>query len=56
MEKRLEGKVAFVTGSGGLIGPAIVRRLAGEGAAKRRKCWPGKSSRPAERRAPSRSM
>jgi len=33
MEKRLEGKVAFVTGSGGLIGPAIVRRLAGEGAA-----------------------
>ncbi len=33
MEKRLEGKVAFVTGSGGLIGPAIVRRLAEEGAA-----------------------
>ncbi len=33
MEKRLEGKVALVTGSGGLIGPAIVRRLAAEGAA-----------------------
>lgn len=32
MEKRLEGKVALVTGSGGLIGPAIVRRLAAEGA------------------------
>lgn len=33
MEKRLAGKVAFVTGSGGLIGPAIIRRLAAEGAA-----------------------
>ncbi len=33
MERRLEGKVALITGSGGLIGPAIVRRLAAEGAA-----------------------
>ena len=33
MEKRLQGKVALVTGSGGLIGPVIVRRLAKEGAA-----------------------
>ncbi len=32
MEKRLVGKVALVTGSGGLIGPHIVRRLAMEGA------------------------
>ena len=32
MEKRLEGKVAFVTGSGGLIGPVIIRRLVEEGA------------------------
>lgn len=33
MEKRLTGKVALITGSGGLIGPYIVRRLAAEGAA-----------------------
>ena len=33
MEKRLEGKVAFVTGSGGLIGPVVIQRLANEGAA-----------------------
>ncbi len=33
MEKRLEGKVALVTGSGGLIGPVIIRRFAAEGAA-----------------------
>ena len=32
MEKRLIGKVALVTGSSGVIGPAIVRRLAAEGA------------------------
>jgi NAD(P)-dependent dehydrogenase (short-subunit alcohol dehydrogenase family) len=30
---RLEGKAAFVTGAGGAIGAAIVRRFAGEGAA-----------------------
>ena len=33
MERRLKGKVALVTGSGGLIGPVIVQRLAAEGAA-----------------------
>lgn len=33
MEKRLKGKVALVTGSGGRIGPGVVRRLAAEGAA-----------------------
>ncbi len=33
MEKRLNGKVVLVTGSGGLIGPCVVRRLAAEGAA-----------------------
>ena len=32
MQRRLEGKTALVTGSGGRIGPAIARRLAGEGA------------------------
>lgn len=32
MEKRLIGKVALVTGSSGVIGPAVVRRLAAEGA------------------------
>lgn len=32
MEKRLIGKIALVTGSSGVIGPAIVRRLAAEGA------------------------
>ena len=30
--KRLDGKVAFVTGAAGLIGPHIVRRLAEDGA------------------------
>ena len=33
MERRLKGQTALVTGSGGLIGPAVIRRLAAEGAA-----------------------
>ncbi len=33
MQRRLEGKVAVVTGAGGRIGVSLVRRLASEGAA-----------------------